>query len=396
MIDIDKIKSAEIIEDREEVMRRLREAPAAGTNPQTIVRQRDDGTVVIRKSAGLLGKMAPQMPGLERLQDLARQRSIPWKEGYENRVIGYWASDERPDGHGDIVRQSWDFTEFAKNPVLPYSHEWENPPIGNAINWEVLERAETDYKGPALYLLALFADAEDSVRADQIFRLIKSGFLRGGSVGFFSNTVIDVRDEKEREELGLGRHGFILDDNHLMEFSPTTIGANSGALTIMASASKTDLITPDDVDVMREMRRLEMRAADADPESWVKQDRDLCALAKTVFPKASFRKHEDYEAPLIERMEAAPTMTFRRLSDPTEIQLEDVAKSLEELACTVEIALAGLGQQLSDIRDIQESMLVSRSAEPREIETDAAGEAADDEEVDVGSSVVDELLAKLR
>ena len=119
------------------------------------------------------------------------------------RAVPYWASDERPDGHGDIVRQQWSFEEYSKNPVLCMGHDWVGPAIGRGIDYEVRQRSDADYKGPALWMLALFAEAEAQAENDRVFRLVRSGFMSAASVGFYSDRVIIVEDEQERAELPL-------------------------------------------------------------------------------------------------------------------------------------------------------------------------------------------------
>jgi hypothetical protein len=50
--------------------------------------------------------------------------------------------------------------------------------------------------------------------------------------------VINVQDDTERARLGLGRYGVILDDNTLLEFSPTSVPANSGAIALLSRSAR--------------------------------------------------------------------------------------------------------------------------------------------------------------
>ena len=181
------------------------------------MKESSEGQLSIAKSTGLSCRSF--IADVPALRTAAEGCGLPWEDGYENRVIPWWASDQRVDRHGDIVEQSWDFGEFDKNPVVLYGHQWESPPIGSVIGKEIRNRRDKDYSGPALRLMPLFATKEQYPAADVIFRLAKARFLRTGSVGFMPGKIIHVDDDDEREELGLGKRGVIYADNSLLELS---------------------------------------------------------------------------------------------------------------------------------------------------------------------------------
>jgi len=283
-----KIKSGVEIEDPVEIHDRLSKNDRAGATLDE-----DAGAVRLTKAVSIRGSV-PKVPDADEIKALAKGAGIPWHDDYADRAVGYIASDESVDGHGDIVRQNWKFDEFDGNPVMPFNHRWHDLPVGNAIKREVIDIKRKGYSGRALYLLGLFAREETYAFADEVLRLVKAGFMSSGSVGFYSTKVIDVKDEDERKKLGLGRWGVILDQNQLVEFSPTTIGANKGA-TALPKAMQSGLITADDAVVLRELYR---REAGNDRDAWEQSDRIIRAACKTVWPKARFERHAELDVPI--------------------------------------------------------------------------------------------------
>lgn len=130
----------------------------------------------------------------------------------DRRAIDVVASTNAIDSYDEIVEQNWKLDRFRANPVVLYSHESHELPIGRAENVRV-----EDGK-----LLATLVLAKDSARADEVWSLVQQGMLRGVSVGF--------RPQTTRFEKRDGREVFVLDDNELIEISITPIPANPEAL----------------------------------------------------------------------------------------------------------------------------------------------------------------------
>ena len=293
-IKLSRIQSAKIIEDPDKVL-------AVIGDKHHILQGKNDA-LVLSKYIGFKDNGDSSF-NENQIQSLVEQRGIPWDEDYINKVIPYWASDERVDGEGDIVRQNWEFDEFERNSPLVFSHRWSEAPIGRMIDWRVKHREDGDYSGPALWLLSMFALSKDSAKADSIFRLVKAGILVGGSVGFWSSRVILIEDDEERAELGLGRWGVIFDHNHLLEFSPTTIPANPGAVALLTRHRK--LIQPQDVHVLRELKRQEIvKDTENDIEKWLQTEQLLLQVAKSFWPEEKFEFHPEFDVPIIEEKES--------------------------------------------------------------------------------------------
>ena len=217
------------------------------------------------------------------LEKMATEAGLVWRQDYCQRAMPWWASDERVDRHGDIVLQNWDFKQFMNNPVMLYSHNWDSVPIGSVIKWEVMKRRTEDYEGRSLQLLPVFATKDEYDYADTIYRLAKARIIRTGSVGFFTRNVINVADMDERKALGLGPQGMVFDDNLLVEWTVAPIPANTGAVQVIGKAAKSGLVNPQDLNVLRELRRAHAeRTKDA---NWQSLDSDLVAMWKSVFPE---------------------------------------------------------------------------------------------------------------
>ena len=371
---LDDLKSAELIEEPGQLILRLqdilREKKEAGSSEPcpSILRQDDEGHVIIAKGGSILvpetGPTDLKVPDLDTVKSLVSARGMAWSDEYKDRVVPYFASDERVDGHGDIVRQSWVMDEFEKNSPMPYSHEWWAPPIGRSIDWRIVERSDADYKGPALWLLNLFATKDDWDWADTIFRLVKAGFLPSGSVGFWSAKVIDVKDEDERAELGLGRWGLVFEENHLLEYSPTTIPANAGAHSIARSLpSHKDELQPQDVTMLRELVR---RDVGNNRQAWIDAETAILHVARSVWPDEEFTFHTELDVPVtLDSPAHARTRTrgvmiegtVEEATEPTDVsaRLEVIESAVSHIARSLDEFKTEATQVFSDLRELLET-----------------------------------------
>lgn len=353
-IDLSKLKSAVVIDKPDEIEQVLAEShDKSRSEASAFLRDSNSGDSRLEKTVATLARDgAPALPSAEELEALARKGGIEWHPEHAKRVVRYWASDERVDSHGDIVLQNWNFDLFQRNPVLPYGHNWWSPPIGNALQWEVLDRKEGGkggYKGRALFLLNLFAREEESSEADRVFRLVKSGFLKAGSVGFRSRRVIRIENEDERNELGLGRWGVILDDNQLLEFSVTTLGANHGAMAVLSAAKSKGLVKPDDAALVREIERRRMHQAGS-ADAWRTLDADWVSMFRTLFPGSDISRHADFDEPIVKGTAPALPQTSRHRD-------EDVEERLSRIEAALDTMTTGFSSRLDDLRDLVEQAL---------------------------------------
>lgn len=133
----------------------------------------------------------------------------------EDRSVDVIASTDDVDGHGTILRQNWRLERFAANPVVLYSHDSRDLPIGTASEVGVVDGK--------LRAKITFSSEELNPKAEQIWRNVKAKVLRGISVGFMPHTVTFEREDD--------REFVVLDDNELMEISVCPVPSNPATLS---------------------------------------------------------------------------------------------------------------------------------------------------------------------
>ena len=125
-------------------------------------------------------------------------------------------STEDEDRDKDIVRVSgWKLDNFKNNPVLTWSHNYWEPPVGKAVS------IKKDNNKKKLIFKAQFDKDDDKARL--IFNKYKNGFLNTFSVGFIG-LEFNFRDEENR---WFGGKEFVKQE--LLEISPVTVPANPNA-----------------------------------------------------------------------------------------------------------------------------------------------------------------------
>lgn len=299
MIDWSNVKSGRVIEDVDEIAHMLSvegrvEAEMSG---MSVVRDGDD--LRIRKRVDFVPPLK-EAPTPAEVEAMAKAVGIDFRPEMASRAIPYIASDERADRHGDIVRQQWDFDNFALNPVLCWSHDWGAPPLGNTISWDVIDYRSKDgsYEGPALYLVNLFATEDEWPWADTIYRLVRTGFLKSSSVGFYARSIMYVEDDDERGELGLGRYGVVFERSELVEHSPTTVPANPGAVSLLRGAKAKGLLKAHDIEAIREMSRESIVRGEGDASRFRARDAQWRTVWSGVFPGYKAREHDELDVPI--------------------------------------------------------------------------------------------------
>lgn len=386
-LDLSTLKSVEVLTDRIAISAALRGAHSKVTGAgQLCTLEERDGELIVRKPVGFAiankAAKAPAVPDAAALRARLDEIGVPWDDKYAERTIPYFLNDERVDSHGDIVLQNWIFDRFDTNPVMPFSHEWSSDPIGIWPFVELFDRADDDYVGPALWGLGLYATDEVSAFADSIFRLVRARILRMVSVGFFAGKVIDVKDPKEREELGLGQWGYVLDENHLVEASPTTVGANAGAFSLLAAGKSAGLIRAVDVSALRELERRN-RVKRVDTSGWAETDPKYCTWAKALFPKHETPDHKGLDVPIDGRVsatpkrawlggvakskEATPTPIPAPKSEPTTVPvplelLESILTELRTVRGVIDEVLPSVLATVQDMREGVDALRATASA----------------------------------
>ena len=111
---------------------------------------------------------------------------------------------------------------YMKNPVVPWSHNSMDPPIGKAL-W--VKRTASKLTAKVKFAL--------TDRAEEVWQLFKGGYLKAFSVGFLPTEMpsMPTPDEiRKNPEWASARRVFRKWE--LLEFSPVTVPANPEALML--------------------------------------------------------------------------------------------------------------------------------------------------------------------
>jgi HK97 family phage prohead protease len=132
------------------------------------------------------------------------------------RKIRFCFSDDTVDRMNDrIFASAWDLKNFARSPVVLWSHDASQPPIGRASNVRV--------EGNRLMGDIEFMSAELYPFSDLIYRLAKGGWINSVSVGFLPR-------EWTRSTDPARTGGFDYTRVELLEVSSVPVPAQSNAL----------------------------------------------------------------------------------------------------------------------------------------------------------------------
>jgi HK97 family phage prohead protease len=130
------------------------------------------------------------------------------------RTMEFIGSTATEDRYGDSITQAgWVLENFLKCPVVPWGHNYNEPPVAKAL--------EVGLRDGNLAFKAQFATAEEYAFADTIFKLYKGGYLRAFSVGF-----------RPIEYEGNWEDGYVFTKCELLEVSCVTVPANPEALVL--------------------------------------------------------------------------------------------------------------------------------------------------------------------
>lgn len=138
----------------------------------------------------------------------------------EDRSFTAIASDDSTDRHGESIKQDgWDLTNFVKNPVVPWGHDYYMPPVAKAIEIGMVD-GKLMFKPKFASIEELSEDPSNpsdwAKFTDTIYRMYKGGYLRAFSVGFIP---------KEME-------GDTFIKQELLEVSAVTVPSNPNALAL--------------------------------------------------------------------------------------------------------------------------------------------------------------------
>jgi HK97 family phage prohead protease len=138
-----------------------------------------------------------------------------------SRTVRYVLSTKTADRMNDTIDPNgWRLDNYRKNPVLLLNHDKRSLPIGKALSVGV--------QGGQLVGTYQFATADEYPIADTCFKLVKGGYMPGGSVGF-----MPIKYVFNEETAGVD---FL--EQELLEFSAVTVPCNPDAMCMSYPAVK--------------------------------------------------------------------------------------------------------------------------------------------------------------
>lgn len=157
---------------------------------------------------------------------LCKKAGVEYQSGYEGRIVQFKYTDGTIDRYGDkILAKGVKLDKYKTNPVILGFHDSHTFPIGASLKvW--YEKSDDSVKG---WVLFLDDRVDKSGFADSMFRMVKSGIVKTGSIGFIP-TKFRRPDEEERTKLGIGEYGYLFEEVELLEFSIVPLPANPSAM----------------------------------------------------------------------------------------------------------------------------------------------------------------------
>ena len=130
------------------------------------------------------------------------------------RKMSFTISTASVDRDGDTIDpKGWDLSNYVKNPVVLWAHDYTQPPVGKAVNIK-----STD---SGLQADVEFLPQGVNPFADMIHDMCKGGFLNATSVGF-----------RGKGEESKDRKGYDFKTQELLEFSIVPVPSNPEALAL--------------------------------------------------------------------------------------------------------------------------------------------------------------------
>ena len=143
----------------------------------------------------------------------------------ERSVIAVISTDSIDRDNEVLVPKGMESENFQKNPVVPWSHNTYQPPIGKAL-W--LKRIPK--RNPTKIVAKVkFATTE---LAEEVWQLFRGGFLKAFSVGFIPKEGHRPTPDDIKANPNLAEARFMFTKWELTEFSPVTVPANADALAL--------------------------------------------------------------------------------------------------------------------------------------------------------------------
>jgi HK97 family phage prohead protease len=246
---------------------------------------------------------------------VCRKSFVPYevKTDDEKRSVTFTITTGAVDRDNDTINvDGWDLKSYLKNPVVLFAHRSDLPPVAKAtsvVKTAGALRATTEFLPAGIYPLA-----------DQVYEMVKRGFLRATSVGF--------RPKRDKYSWNEERGGIDFEEQELLEFSVVPVPSNPEALL---SASKDFAAAgPESLAAFRKAFDLAEQA--------LSKDRPSGKPPEQVITYVGTEEHVAGE----------PAKAGRRLSAKTEASLKSARTSVDEAAKHLKDVLAEAEEEIED------------------------------------------------
>jgi hypothetical protein len=204
-----------------------------------------------------------------------------------------------------------------------------------------------------------------------MFRMVKAGIVKTGSIGFIP-TKFRRPDEEERKELGIGEYGYLFEEVELIEFSIVPLPANPSAM--MEPITK-GLITKQFMETITEKRIFgepDMVVLRTAWNNWAKEhsivvddNEQPAPIRSTPIIVTDPNPEIEPVSPLVKEM---GKMTFNLVGTkeqmPELFRMIDTFKKDHDVTCNVTLTEKSQGTELADIcalmRDIKTKTLLTK------------------------------------
>jgi HK97 family phage prohead protease len=165
-------------------------------------------------------------------------------EQLEDRTVRFTITMSTPDREKDVVETGGIVTDaFMLNPVCMWAHDYRQLPVGRCLR--------IDRYPDRLQAVVQFATADMNPLGEQVYRMVKAGFLNATSIGF----------RPIRWSYNEARGGVDFHEVELVEFSIVPIPAHPSAL--IASSVDTTTMREWAANMLRTIDGTDTRTRDA-------------------------------------------------------------------------------------------------------------------------------------
>jgi HK97 family phage prohead protease len=256
-------------------------------------------------------------------EGVCRKSFVPYevKTDDEKRSVTFTITTGAVDRDNDTINvDGWDLKSYLKNPVVLFAHRSDLPPVAKAtsvVKTAGALRATTEFLPAGIYPLA-----------DQVYEMVKRGFLRATSVGF--------RPKRDKYSWNEERGGIDFEEQELLEFSVVPVPSNPEALL---SASKDFAAAgPESLAAFR-------KAFDLAEQALRKEPPDETVLITGTAALPHFKRERDGA----EWKDGEWVKAGRRLSAKTEASIKSARNSVDEAAKHLKDVLAEAEEEIEDM-----------------------------------------------